>query len=69
MLEGGNAVYRVETLLISLAEGRANSLFDEDGSAFILHAEFDDYLTDPGGGSGERIACGVIMMGGATSGN
>ena len=70
VLEGGNAFYRVETLLVSLAEGRANSLFDEDGSAIILHAELDDYLTDPGGGSGDRIACGVIVTGnGSTGGN
>jgi superoxide dismutase, Cu-Zn family len=35
-------------------------LFDEDGSAFVLHADPDDYKTDPSGNSGGRIACGVI---------
>jgi Cu-Zn family superoxide dismutase len=26
----------------------------------VLHALADDYATDPSGGSGTRIACGVI---------
>jgi Cu-Zn family superoxide dismutase len=35
-------------------------LFDADGSAIVVHADPDDYLTDPSGNSGARIACGVI---------
>jgi Cu-Zn family superoxide dismutase len=35
-------------------------LFDADGSAIVVHAEPDDYRTDPSGNSGARIACGVI---------
>lgn len=41
-------------------EQAANSLFDSDGSAVIIHAEADDYRTDPAGAAGSRIACGVI---------
>ena len=35
-------------------------IFDEDGSALIIHANSDDYQTDPGGAAGDRIACGEI---------
>jgi Cu-Zn family superoxide dismutase len=36
------------------------SLLDADGTALVVHAEPDDYATDPAGNSGARIACGVI---------
>jgi superoxide dismutase, Cu-Zn family len=35
-------------------------LFDTDGTAVVLHAEPDDYRTDPSGNAGPRIACGVL---------
>lgn len=35
-------------------------LFDEDGSAILVHEGPDDYVTDPAGDSGGRIFCGVI---------
>lgn len=37
-----------------------SQLFDNDGSAMVVHADPDDYKTDPSGNSGARIACGVI---------
>jgi Cu-Zn family superoxide dismutase len=36
------------------------SLFDADGTALVVHAGPDDYVTDPSGNSGGRIACGVL---------
>jgi len=40
--------------------GRA-ALFDEDGAAFVIHENRDDHYTQPIGGAGPRIACGVIQ--------
>lgn len=39
------------------------SLLDTDGSAFVIHADVDDGVTDATGNSGARIACGVITAG------
>ncbi len=33
------------------------------GRAIVIHANPDDYRTNPAGGSGDRIACGVITAG------
>ena len=35
-------------------------LFDADGAAIVIHAGPDDYMSDPAGAAGSRIACGVI---------
>jgi Cu-Zn family superoxide dismutase len=47
---------------VSLEKG-STSLFDADGSSIVIHADRDDLRTDPSGGSGARIACGVIVRG------
>jgi Cu-Zn family superoxide dismutase len=38
-----------------------SSLLDADGAALIIHSGTDDHLTDPSGGSGGPIACGLIV--------
>ena len=40
-------------------EGKT-SLLEGDGTALVIHAGPDDHETDPAGGAGDRIACGVI---------
>jgi Cu-Zn family superoxide dismutase len=38
----------------------ANALLDADSAAIVIHAQPDDNRTDPAGGAGNRIACGVV---------
>lgn len=44
---------------VTLAD-EPTSLLKPGGTSFVLHAMLDDLKTDPSGGSGDRIACGVI---------
>lgn len=45
---------------VSLPQASFAGLLDVDGAALVIHARADDYVTDPSGNSGERIACAVI---------
>ena len=58
----GTASVTVENDMITLSEG-PNSVLDADGSALMIHSGADDYVSDPAGDAGSRIACGVITSG------
>ena len=55
----GKLSFEVLASNVTLAAG-PRSLLDADGSALVLHATADDYVSDPAGNAGGRIACGVI---------
>ena len=55
----GHADVSLTTARVTLSAGPL-SLFDADGSALVVHQGPDDQMTDPSGGSGARIACGVV---------
>lgn len=57
--EAGSTLVDAADSLVTLRDG-ASALLDADGSALVVHAEPDDYRTQPSGDSGDRIACGVI---------
>jgi Cu-Zn family superoxide dismutase len=59
---GGDGKGRFESFTerVSLGAG-STSLFDADGTALVIHADPDDFRTDPSGNSGPRIACGVVQ--------
>lgn len=44
---------------LTLSPGRY-SLLTASGTSLVVHAQADDYLTDPAGNAGPRIACGPI---------
>jgi len=52
---------------VTLEKDKANSLFSEEGTALVIHADPDDYYSQPAGDSGDRIACGVISPSKETS--
>lgn len=56
----GEVDLEITTPNVTLEKGKPNSLLDKDGSSLIIHENADDYVTDPSGNSGDRIACGVI---------
>jgi len=58
--QSGDLTVELVNAAITLEKGKPNSLYDADGSALIVHADKDDYKTDPTGEAGGRIACGVI---------
>ncbi|WP_019961513.1 superoxide dismutase family protein [Woodsholea maritima] len=59
--EDGSLKAEVFTPMLALSEdGGLPILLDEDGSALVIHANSDDGTTQPIGGAGARVACGVI---------
>lgn len=54
----GNAAYVFETNLLAVNPG-PNSVV---GRAVVVHANPDDYTSQPAGNSGPRIACGLIRL-------
>ena len=56
--DSGALEIEVLNALLSLDD----SLFDEDGAAIVIHEGPDDYVSDPAGAAGPRIACGVITQ-------
>jgi Cu-Zn family superoxide dismutase len=46
--------------LVTLKQFVPNSLFKEQGTSLVIHANADNNMTDPTGNCGDRIACGTI---------
>ena len=56
----GTARVEFFTTRVSVAGGEMPALLDEDGSAVIIHENPDDHMTQPIGGAGGRIGCGIV---------
>jgi Cu-Zn family superoxide dismutase len=57
--KAGRANVQVELDAITLTPGPGNII----GRGLIVHADPDDFKTQPTGNAGARIACGVIRAG------
>lgn len=57
----GHAEAEVFTSRARIAsDGPGQWLWDDDGSALVIHAAVDDHVSQPIGGAGARVACGEI---------
>ena len=52
----GRATYRAEVDMLTLDKGPMGIV----GRSLVVHADPDDYRSQPAGNSGKRVACGVI---------
>jgi len=57
--QSGTGTLEVIVSYAWIGEG-GDTLLDDDGAAVMIHAGPDDYMSDPAGNAGPRIACGVI---------
>ncbi len=55
----GTAEVEIYSTMVSVRDGPA-ALLDPDGSALVIHENPDDHMTQPIGGAGGRVACGVV---------
>jgi len=59
--DSGTARAQLFSSFVSLkGEGGRSALLDADGSAIVVHASPDDYVSQPIGGAGARVACAVM---------
>ena len=61
---GDNGTARADffTDAITIAAGEEHSVFDEDGSAIVIHEKPDPYMGEENPDTGFLVACGVIEM-------
>jgi Cu-Zn family superoxide dismutase len=58
----GTVMVELYSTLVSLqGAGNRPALLDADGSAVVIHANPDDYMSQPIGGAGDRVACAPIQ--------
>ncbi|HEY0296492.1 MAG TPA: superoxide dismutase family protein [Bordetella sp.] len=58
--DGAMTVELYSTLVSLKPGGSRPALLDADGAALVIHANPDDYQSQPIGGSGDRVACAVL---------
>lgn len=56
----GEAEAEFVSPFITLNRQAEETIFDADGTALVIYEKGDDYLSDPDGNAGTRMACGSI---------
>jgi len=57
----GEVEVEVLSPFVTLNKEAEETIFDADGTTFIVFEKADDYVTDPEGNAGSRAACGIIL--------
>ncbi|WP_415920983.1 superoxide dismutase family protein [Tateyamaria sp. SN6-1] len=61
---GADGVGEMEVFKVGASlDGGALPLLDADGTAIVIHANADDHISQPIGGAGPRIVCGIVAAG------
>lgn len=62
LIAGANGDVDVELIspFVTLSKEAEESIFDSDGTSIVIFQLADDYLSEPEGNAGARIACGVV---------
>ncbi|WP_156840500.1 superoxide dismutase family protein [Novosphingobium aquimarinum] len=58
--DSGMIMTQVLNTGVSLDKDAPNSIWDQDGTALVIHAKADDYMSQPSGDAGDRVACAVV---------
>ena len=58
--DDGTAQAEFFTSLVTIAGGSMPALLDSDGSTVVIHENPDDHTSQPIGGAGGRVGCGII---------
>ncbi len=61
--DGTGAAEFLTTAVSLKGAGGRPALMDADLSALVIHANPDDHMSQPIGGAGDRVACGIIVFG------
>ena len=57
----GTVVAEVLSPFLTLSKEAEETLFETDKTAVVIFAKGDDYESEPDGGAGARVACGVLV--------
>lgn len=60
--DNGYAWAEFFTTKASLDGSIGAKILDDDGAALVIHTNVDDHSTQPIGGAGARVACGIIQV-------